>query len=102
MNIASIAIVIIFVVTIILTIIRPPLPSKIPFVGGKRISYWLPSSISAFIVAFVFLSPMDALSSIIGTQEYQPFGIVVLFLSLAFMAFTLDATGFLNIVRSKH
>lgn len=95
MNTDSIVVSLIFFLTIILIVKRPIIPSKIPFLGGIKIDYWAASIMGAFsIMLFGFLSPMSAWSSIIGTQEYRPIGIVILFLSLAFMAFTLDATGF--------
>lgn len=95
MNTASVAVSLIFFLTIILIVKRQTIPLTIPFIGGKKIDYWVASLIGAFLILiFGLISPIDVWSSIIGTQEYRPIGILILFLSLAFMAFALDTTGF--------
>ncbi|MDI6810135.1 MAG: ArsB/NhaD family transporter [archaeon] len=95
MNTASIAVSLIFVATIILIVKRPTIPLTIPIIGGKKINYWIASLIGAILIRiFGLISPIDVWSSIIGKQEYRPIGILILFLSLAFMAFALDTTGF--------
>jgi arsenical pump membrane protein len=58
-------------------------------------SYFLGALIAPILIAgFGFLSPDQILQGLRGSGGLNPFGVLVLFLSMVFMSIYLDATGF--------
>jgi Na+/H+ antiporter NhaD/arsenite permease-like protein len=53
------------------------------------------------ILALGLLSPGQALSALWGRPDFSPVTIIVLFMSLAYIAISLDSTGFFEYVSLK-
>ncbi|KAL6756406.1 arsenical pump membrane protein-domain-containing protein [Haematococcus lacustris] len=59
-----------------------------------RISYaWVPCAGALVMLACRSLTPVDVWSGVRGNEHIQPYGILILFMALAYLAASLDATG---------
>ncbi|KAF4612870.1 hypothetical protein D9613_011171 [Agrocybe pediades] len=71
----------------------------LPVVGRTRITIGLMSApiiTIAILWAAQCLGPMQIRNGIVGTDDIKPYNILILFISLAYMAITLDVTGILQ------
>ncbi|MCX6818273.1 MAG: SLC13 family permease [Candidatus Aenigmarchaeota archaeon] len=73
------------------------LPPGLPFLGGREITldYVFGSVLGVLIILIAgVLTPGQAFSSLVGRPGFSPFTIIVLFMAVAYIAISLDSTGF--------
>ncbi|KAJ4479381.1 hypothetical protein J3R30DRAFT_3289601 [Lentinula aciculospora] len=95
----SIVTLILFILSIALVIRPIYLPIRLPRFGKKKIPINLtttPPAIIAILWASQCLGPTQIRDGIVGTEGVKPYNILILFLSLAYMAITLDISGILQ------
>ncbi|KAF9444897.1 hypothetical protein P691DRAFT_762994 [Macrolepiota fuliginosa MF-IS2] len=81
-------------------VIQPiKIPIRLPYIGRRRIPINLntaPILAIAILWASQCLGPKQIRDGIVGTDGIKPYNILILFISLAYMAITLDITGILQ------
>ncbi|TFK29545.1 hypothetical protein FA15DRAFT_631986 [Coprinopsis marcescibilis] len=81
-------------------VIRPvSIRVPFPFIGRRRLTLgltWAPILTIALLWAAQCLGPDQIRNGIVGTDNIKPYNILILFISLAYMAITLDVTGILR------
>lgn len=84
-----------FVLVIFLTLKQPVL--KIPFTAKKlKVDYGVaPLMGVAFLLITSSIGAESVLSGIVGDSFIQPYAMLILFFSLAYICLSVDATGFL-------
>lgn len=96
----AIAAVVIFCLAIVLTIflvfkavtLRIPIPGRQPFT--LNIKYYVaPVAAVLVMLACTSMSIGDVGRGLLGNDQIQPYGILILFMSMAYIAGSLDATG---------
>jgi arsenical pump membrane protein len=90
--------------TAIFFIVRPQ-TLKIPLPSGKReirLDYVFGSVLGVLILLISgVLAPEHALSSLVGRPGFSPFTIIILFMAVAYIAISLDSTGFFEYIALK-
>ncbi|KAJ6460941.1 hypothetical protein C8R45DRAFT_1028706 [Mycena sanguinolenta] len=95
----SIATLVIFIFSISFVIHPLSIRIPLPYVGPKRVALNLttaPVLAIAILWASQCLGPAQIRDGIVGTDGVKPYNILLLFISLAYMAITLDVTGVLQ------
>ncbi|KAJ4479173.1 hypothetical protein J3R30DRAFT_3289328 [Lentinula aciculospora] len=95
----SIVTLVLFVLSIVLVIRPIYIPIRLPRLGRKNIPINLtitPPAIIAILWASQCLGSSQIRDGIVGTGGIKPYNILILFLSLAYMAITLDISGVLQ------
>ncbi|KAJ7198822.1 hypothetical protein GGX14DRAFT_468986 [Mycena pura] len=96
---SSIATLVIFVFSIAFVIHPLSIPIRLPHIGHKHIQLNLttaPILAIAILWAAQCLGPSQIRDGIVGTDGVKPYNILLLFISLAYMAITVDITGVLQ------
>ncbi len=83
-------------------IIRPT-TVKLPYIGrGLKLDYAFGSVLGVLIILLSgVLSPGQAFASLVGREGFSPYTIIILFMSVAYIAISLDSTGFFEYVALK-
>ncbi|KAF5384251.1 hypothetical protein D9615_003335 [Tricholomella constricta] len=95
----SIVTLVIFLLSAIFVIQPVSFPIRLPYLGRRRL--WV-NLTTAPIIAIAILWASQCLGAtqirdgIVGTDDIKPYNILILFISLAYMAITLDITGVLQ------
>ncbi|KAJ7248210.1 hypothetical protein B0H12DRAFT_1203080 [Mycena haematopus] len=95
----SIATLAIFICSIAFVIHPLSIRIRLPYIGLKRVALNLttaPVLAIAILWASQCLGPAQIRDGIVGTDGVKPYNILLLFISLAYMAITLDVTGVLQ------
>ncbi|KAF8996988.1 hypothetical protein BDQ17DRAFT_1249106 [Cyathus striatus] len=90
---------ILFFISTILVIYPVSFKFPIPYIGRKRITIGLttaPIITIAVLWASQCIGGTQIRNGIVGTDGIKPYNILILFISLAYMAITLDVTGILE------
>lgn len=98
-DVKSIATLIIFFLSIIFVIHAVEIPIRLPFIGRTRLKLNLmtaPILAIAILWASQCLGATQIRDGIVGVENVKPYNILILFISLAYMAITLDITGVLQ------
>ncbi|RDB19705.1 Arsenical pump membrane protein [Hypsizygus marmoreus] len=95
----SIVTLVIFLLSTIFVIQPVSFPIRLPYLGRKRI--WInlttaPILAIAILWASQCLGATQVRDGIVGTDDIKPYNILILFISLAYMAITLDISGVLQ------
>ncbi|KAF8994412.1 hypothetical protein BDQ17DRAFT_1392429 [Cyathus striatus] len=88
-----------FFISTILVIYPVSFEVPIPYIGRKRVTIGLttaPIITIAILWASQCLGGTQIRNGIVGTDGIKPYNILILFISLAYMAITLDVTGILE------
>ncbi|GLC51916.1 hypothetical protein PLESTB_000562700 [Pleodorina starrii] len=99
-NFRAIAALVIFCLAIVLTIflvfkavvLRIPVPGRQPFTLSVKY-YIAPVAAVLAMLACTSMSIADVGRGLLGNSQIQPYGILILFMSMAYIAASLDATG---------
>ncbi|KAF5350579.1 hypothetical protein D9756_008760 [Leucocoprinus leucothites] len=95
----SIVTLIFFFLSTIFVIQPVKIPIRLPYLGRRHIPINLntaPILAIAILWASQCLGPKQIRDGIVGTEGIKPYNILILFISLAYMAITLDITGILQ------
>jgi len=89
-------------IVMIYFIIRPRV-IRLPLLGYRvRLDYMMGSVIGALLLIILsVLTPQQALSSLIGREGFSPYTIIILFMAVAYIAISLDSTGFFEYLALK-
>jgi arsenical pump membrane protein len=97
MDASQISALAVFVIVVLLVVVLATYPLRVKFgrVGPcVTIGYsWPPVAGVLVLLAAQVMSPHDVGRGITGNKNIQPFGIAIIFMSLAFMCGSLDMTG---------
>ncbi|NHI92919.1 MAG: hypothetical protein EAX96_10495 [Candidatus Lokiarchaeota archaeon] len=85
--------IIVFIIVILFVIIHPII--KIPRINKEiKIDYGIAPLIGVLILIFSFnFHPSVIINGILGTSNIQPYAILILFMSLAYICISIDMTG---------
>ncbi|KAG6907534.1 hypothetical protein DXG01_008570 [Tephrocybe rancida] len=95
----SIVTLVIFLLSAIFVIRPVSFPTRLPYLGRRRIGINLttaPIIAIAILWASQCLGGTQIRDGIVGTDDIKPYNILILFITLAYMAITLDITGVLQ------
>ncbi|KAJ3561049.1 hypothetical protein NP233_g10436 [Leucocoprinus birnbaumii] len=95
----SIVTLIFFFLSTVFVIVPIKIPIRLPYLGRRNIPINLntaPILAIAILWASQCLGPEQIRNGIVGTEGIKPYNILILFISLAYMAITLDITGILQ------
>lgn len=83
--------------------ITKPFEVRLPFTKRKLPMDYMAGSIIGVLIILLAgtLSPEEALSSLLGRPGFSPVTIIILFMSIAYVAISLDSTGFFEYVSLK-
>ncbi|KAG6834501.1 hypothetical protein H0H93_009289 [Arthromyces matolae] len=95
----SIVTLVIFLLSAIFVIQPVSFSIRLPYLGRRRL--WInlttaPIIAIAILWAAQCLGPTQIRNGIVGTDDIKPYNILILFITLAYMAITLDITGILQ------
>jgi arsenical pump membrane protein len=101
-SIASLVVFLLVVISVIVLVVRPTrlkLPERLQCCGlsSLLLSYaWMPVLGSLLMLACRCLTIEQLWHGIKGNEDIKPYAIVILFMSLAYMSYSLDSTGGLS------